>query len=142
LERPPKPVFFEDFLELLELRPWKSLLPESCWELVHTTRDIQHYSTSEAMTTEMLQVLLHKFEQRDMDHSGCDSARIRASLTRICAILTLFRAVLRGLDAAEVNHMVRMMESEGKIGIWDMDISGNAVLTLFKRYVNAVLTLC
>jgi len=72
LERPPKPVFFEDFLELLELRPWKSLLPESCWELVHTTRDIQHYSTSEAMTTEMLQVLLHKFEQRDMDHSGCD----------------------------------------------------------------------
>ena len=67
--------------------------------------------------------------------------RIRASLTRICAILTLFRAVLRGLDAAEVNHMVRMMESEGKIGIWDMDISGNAVLTLFKRYVNAVLTL-
>ena len=69
---------------------------------------------------------------------GSNSCQFNANLCYSNAV----RAVLRGLDAAEVNHMVRMMESEGKIGIWDMDISGNAVLTLFKRYVNAVLTLC
>ena len=98
--KPARNVEFEEFLELLENQPWKQLLPEGCWPLVETARRIQRYHSCESMTSQVLQVLLNKFEMRDTDASGA-------------------------LDAQEVIHMVRMMESEGKIGIWDMDISGD-----------------